>query len=273
MYSSKNSISTFLFPVITELKSLKRYGSIEQLAFDHYYRMGYKRIGFENEPIADIFLNLCFNLFLLKPDWTIWNKNKSVKDYPILLDSQQNKEKFLRILNSDGNISLDWCYSDECLWANGNPLYFPNGVHYQIHKNKIDDFINNELPQTNIVKLMKNNSKKIAEMRKKYSTLFIWGRIEGIDNLETITNSIPINLLQYIIRELFRHFYKNRIGFPDCWLWNEEKQHLKLVEVKRITEQIMPHQVRWLNKFYENGIDVSVMRINLIRQYIPFIES
>jgi hypothetical protein len=40
---------------------------------------------------------------------------------------------------------------------------------------------------------------------------------------------------------------------------------LKLVEVKGIREQIKPHQIWWLNKLFDLGVDVSVMRVKYIK--------
>lgn len=59
---------TNLFPVKKEYFPSKKYIQVEQLIFDYYYKKGYKNIGFENEPIADLFFYLCFEMFLLKPD-------------------------------------------------------------------------------------------------------------------------------------------------------------------------------------------------------------
>ena len=258
-----SSSKTNLFPVKKECFPFKKYVQVEQLIFDYYYKKGYKKVGFENEPIADLFFYLCFEMFLLKPDWKKWDKNKSLKDYPQLLEFQPNKNKYLEKNNND--IPIKWWYSDICLRLNGNPLYFPNGVHYQFHRDKIDHFLDYKLPNANFSEVMKINYLRVIKMRKRYTTLFIWGGKNSIENMEYIVNNIPMKLLQYILRELFKNFYYNRIGFPDCWMWNEKKQHLKLVEVKRINEQIRPHQVRWLNKFFKNGIDVSVMRINFAK--------
>jgi len=255
-----SSSKTHLFPVKINSFPFKKYVGVEQLVFNYYYKKGYKKVGFENEPIADLFFHLCFEMFLLKPNWKKWDKNKSLKDYPKLLKFEPNREVFFN--NRTENIPMKWWYSDICFRANGNPLFFPNGVHYQIHKEEIDHFIDDELPNVNFSEIMKQNYLKVMKMRRRYTTFFIWGGKNSIENMENIVNSIPMKLLQYILKELFKNFHNNRSGFPDCWMWNEKKQHLKLVEVKRINEQIGPHQARWLNKFFKNGIDTSVMRIN-----------
>lgn len=154
---------------------------------------------------------------------------------------------------------------DECLYLNGKYLLFGVGVYYQIFKNEIDDFIDNQLPQKDVPSLMKKNYERVKVMREEYPTLFVWGGGENTESLEIIFQNLPMKMIQFILRKQFENFYRYRSGFPDCWMWNEKEQHLKLVEVKRLREQIKPHQVWWLNKLHELGVDVSVMRVKFVK--------
>ena len=248
----------------------------EGLVFKHFSKKGFRGIGVENQPIYDLFFHLGFEKFLLKPNWKKWDKNKTIRDYPHLiehLDYPFDDEKYPHIKTHREmvdkqfcNVPLEWMYSDECIYLNGNSLLFGEGVYYQIFKEEIDDFIDNELPNRDIPLMMKENYDKVKGMREKYETLFNWGGMEGdTETLEIIYNNLPLKLVQFIMKKQFENFYRYRSGFMDCWMWYKKKQHLKLVEGKRIKEEIRPNQIYWLNKFFEYGVDVSVMRVKYIK--------
>ena len=273
---SNNKETDCLFPII--IKEFPKGGrfEIEEKVSTYYKGKGYKEIGRENELIYDLFFHLCFEKFLLKPNWGKWDKNKTIRDYPHLIEHLNypfEDEKYPHIKTHREmvdkqfcNVPLEWMYSDECIYLNGKSLLFGEGVYYQIFKEEIDDFIDNELPNRDIPLMMKENYDKVKGMREKYETLFNWGGMEGdTETLEIIYNNLPLKLVQFIMKKQFENFYRYRSGFMDCWMWYKKKQHLKLVEGKRIKEEIRPNQIYWLNKFFEYGVDVSVMRVKYIK--------
>jgi hypothetical protein len=251
----------------------REIGKIEEIVFSYYKKKGFHFIGYENEPIYDLFFHLCFEKFLLKPNWDIY-KNKTLKNFSHLTDhlnytvdwniEEYKKYKTLKEMVMDifSNTTFNWMFSDECLYLNGSYLLFQYGIYYQIFKEEIDDFIDNKLPFRNIPLLMKENYHKVKLMREKYPTLFIWGGRNNTEPLETIYNNLPLELIQFILKKQFEHFNRYRSGFMDCWMWNSENKKLKLIEVKRINEKIKSNQKYWLNIFFEHGVDVSVMRVN-----------
>ena len=215
-------------------------------------------------------------MFLLTPDWGVYS-NKTLKDFPHLtehlnyyvdweIEEYKKYETFGdMIVNHNSHITFDWMFSEQCLGLNGRYLFFPEGVYYQMFKDEIDNFIDNELPKRDISSLMKENYNRVKSMRKKYHTLFNWGGVENTEPLEIIYESLPLGLVQYILKKLFQNFYKYRIGFMDCWMFDEKKKHLKLVEVKGVREHILPHQHEWLTKFFEFDVDVSVLRVKILK--------
>ena len=40
--------------------------------------------------------------------------------------------------------TFDWMFSEQCLELNGRYLFFPEGVYYQMFKDEIDNFLDNE---------------------------------------------------------------------------------------------------------------------------------
>ena len=257
---SENNIK---FPIVVKEFENVKFPNIEDVVENHFKKLKYYTYDRENDPIFDLFFHICFEMFLLTPDWYKWDKNKTIVEYPELLKYESNDylDENTEIGSSIKNIPLEWYYSHDCLFLNGNPYLFPNGVHYQIFKFEIEDFIDNQLPKLNLPLIMKKNYDKVIEMRQVFPTLFIWGGRENISFLEIIVKQFPLELTQFIIRQLFKNFYKYRIGFPDLWMFNENEDKLKLVEVKRFRENIMEHQKWWLNKLYEFDIDVSVIRV------------
>jgi len=154
-------------------------------------------------------------------------------------------------------------FSDEFLKV-GNHFSFGMGVYYQMFKEEIDDFIDNELPKRDIPSMMKENYIKVKLMREKYETLFSWVDLEGdTKRLEIIYNNLPLTLVQFILKRQFENFYRYRSGFMDCWMWNKKNQHLKLVEVKGIKEKILHNQDYWLKNFSILNVDVSVLRLKI----------
>ena len=222
-----------LFPIIIKKLEIDDSIPIEDIVLNYYKKDGYKEVGYENEPIYDLFFHLCFEIFLLKPNWSIWDKNKTLKDYPKLTDHLNipfDSKEFTTyrdwVMKYFSKIPLGWMFSDECLKLNGNYLLFPNGVYYQIFKKEIDKFLKYELPNKDIASLMVKNYKKIEILREKYTTLFAWGGRENIEPLKIIYNNIPYSLLRFILTKLFENFIKYRTGFPDCWMWNKKLKQL-----------------------------------------------
>ena len=77
------------YPIITETiisenPSTDRKNK-EELVFKYFSKKGYRRIGSENEPISHLFLHLCFEKFLLSPNWNIY-RGKTLIDFPHLTD-------------------------------------------------------------------------------------------------------------------------------------------------------------------------------------------
>ena len=244
----------------------------EELVFKHFKEKGYTEIGYENEPIHELFFHLCFEKFLLKPNWKKWDKNKTIRDYHHLiehLDYPYDSEKYQNIKTHREwvdkqfcNVPLEWMYSDECIYMNGRSLLFGEGVYYQMFKEEIDDFIDNELPNRDIPLMMKENYEKLKRIREK-QPMGLWGGRENTEPLEIIYDNLPLKLVQFIMRKQFENLHRYRNGFMDCWMWNKKDKHLKLVEVKGIGENILPHQHEWLNIFYDYGVDVSVLRVKI----------
>ena len=267
-----------LYPILTETlfsdNPSGEKGIKEGLVFKHFSKKGFKGIGVENQLIYDLFFHLGFEKFLLKPNWGKWGKNETIKDYPHLIEHldypfEDEKDPHIKtqrdsVLKHFCNVPFEWMFSDECIYGNGSSLLFGQGVYYQMFKEEIDDFIDNELPNRDIPLMMKENYDKVKIMREKYKTLFIWGGMEGdTEILEIIYNNLPLKLVQFIMKKQFENFYRYRSGFMDCWMWNKKDKHLKLVEVKGIREDILPHQHDWLNIFYDYGVDVSVLRVKI----------
>jgi hypothetical protein len=277
-----------IYPILTETlfsdNPSRDKRNKEGLVFKHFSKKGFRGIGVENQPIYDLFFHLGFEKFLLKPNWKKWDKNKTIRDYPHLTEhlnypfeiekkstnpkveeDRKNIKTYREMVDKQFcNVPLEWMYSDECIYLNGKSLLFGEGVYYQMFKEEIDDFIDDELPNRDIPLMMKENYDKVKGMREKYKTLFNWGGMEGdTETLEIIYNNLPLKLVQFIMRKQFENFYRYRSGFMDCWMWNKKDEHLKLVEVKGIGENILPHQNEWLNIFYDYGVDVSVLRVKI----------
>jgi len=259
---------------------------VEKSVFNYFKKQGFREVGYENEPIFDLFFHLCFEKFLLKPNWELWDKNKTIKDYPQLTEHldfpiEFDKKSTNPILEEErenikthkewieklfSHVPLEWMYSDDCIKSNGGSMLFGEGIYYQMFKDEIDEYIENQLPLKDIPTLMKENYKEVQVMRGEYSTLFIWGGRRNTEPLETIYYNLPIKLVQFIMKKQFENFHRYRSGFMDCWMFNKKEQHLKLVEGKRVNEEIRFNQRYWLNKFLEYGVDVSVMRIQYQRK-------
>jgi|TARA_B100001971_G_C18086504_1_gene481185 hypothetical protein len=273
---SNNKETDCLFPIIIkEFHKDEKFDDIESIVFHHFKKMGYELLGRENDIVQTMFLLICFIQFIKKPDWEKWDKSKTIKDYPHLIEHldypfESKKYKHIKtyreyIHKQFCNVPFEWMYSHECLQGNGEYLSFPFGIHYRLLKDEIDDFIQEELPKIDIVERMEKNLRVIERTRKTYSTFFIWGSQTGLSIIEKVVSELPINVIQYIITQLFTNFYKYRTGFPDLWMLKKNVKGLKLVEVKGIREQIKPHQIWWLNKLFDLGVDVSVMRVKYIK--------
>jgi hypothetical protein len=86
MKKSDRDNSGFHFPINKLNLTNTRNFCIEDLVREHFEKEDYIDIGHENTPIYDLFFHLCFEKFLLKPNWKKWGRNETIKDYPHLID-------------------------------------------------------------------------------------------------------------------------------------------------------------------------------------------
>lgn len=254
-------------------EEIVKRGGIENAVAWHFHKLGYRCIARENDTISTLWGLICLEPILWIPSWDIWNQSKSPADYPEILSESSDPE---RTIWHEHPQPFSWIYSKDCFNLNGYPTTLPDGTHYRLMKNEIDNFIKN-LDKGSIAENIRSNDHYIRnEMKHEYRRTprilltYPWDsasldslRDDYAQDIIRLAEALPLDAVKYICKSFFQNWHQNRTGFPDLWLI-ENAGLLELVEVKRLRERIQKNQRRWISILMDFGVSVAIVRVRII---------
>ena len=65
-----------------------------------------------------------------------------------------------------------------------------------------------------------------------------------------------------IVYRIAQNPNENRSGLPDFIIWNDD--HLRMIEVKKVREQIRESQLNWLSWMADKNIPIEIVRVKAV---------
>ncbi|XP_076791398.1 fanconi-associated nuclease 1 [Arvicanthis niloticus] len=95
----------------------------------------------------------------------------------------------------------------------------------------------------------------------RVASLVSWDRFTSLQQAQDLVSCLGGPVLSGVCRRLAADFRHCRGGLPDLVVWNSQRLHCKLVEVKGPSDRLSCKQMIWLDELQKLGADVEVCHV------------